>query len=304
MLMKFAPLVQRPRSWCMALVALAAASNIAVAVAEMPALTMPPSAERHVGKVIWRELTSVDVPATKNFYGTLFGWTFDDVDGLGTAYSVARRDGRPVAGIIARTDDREKGQPAWLPYLSVSSVDTARALLLRRGGRSHRAPEDYQPRGRQAVATDPDGATFGLMDSHSADPPDELAEPGEWLWTSLLATHVADEIGFYQAVVGYEVFGLEATGSAEHAILATEDYARASVNGLPEGGSRHPHWLCFVRVVDVGKSAALARELGGRVVVEPRVDRHGSLFAVIVDPAGAPLGIMEWAAGDDPAVAK
>jgi len=34
--------------------------------------------------------------------------------------------------------------------------------------------------------------------------------------------------------------------------------------------------------------------LGGKVLVEPHMDRHGGQVAVIADPSGAPLGLMEW----------
>ena len=60
----------------------------------------------------------------------------------------------------------------------------------------------------------------------------------------------------------------------------------------------HPHWLNFVRVVDTGAKAAKAEELGGRILVRPHVDRHGGMVAVIADPAGAPIGLMEWTDND------
>jgi hypothetical protein len=28
--------------------------------------------------------------------------------------------------------------------------------------------------------------------------------------------------------------------------------------------------------------------------VEPRADRHGGQLAVVADPQGAPIGLMEW----------
>jgi hypothetical protein len=37
-----------------------------------------------------------------------------------------------------------------------------------------------------------------------------------------------------------------------------------------------------------------ATQLGGRVLVEPRVDRHGGKVAVVADPFGAPFGLLEW----------
>jgi predicted enzyme related to lactoylglutathione lyase len=34
------------------------------------------------------------------------------------------------------------------------------------------------------------------------------------------------------------------------------------------------------------------------VLVEPHEDRHGGMITVIADPAGAPLGLMEWSDTD------
>ena len=34
--------------------------------------------------------------------------------------------------------------------------------------------------------------------------------------------------------------------------------------------------------------------LGGRVLVEPRVDRQGCKLAIVADPLGAPFGLLEW----------
>ena len=49
---------------------------------------------------------------------------------------------------------------------------------------------------------------------------------------------------------------------------------------------------------DAASVASKAVALGGRVLVEPRPDRHGGNVAVIADPNGAPVGIMEWSQTD------
>jgi hypothetical protein len=94
-------------------------------------------------------------------------------------------------------------------------------------------------------------------------------------------------------VFGYEVFDSSSDDGSEHLILSSEDYARASVNGLPPG-HRHPHWLNFVRVLDTLQMTTTVTQLGGRVLVEPRIDRHGGRVAVVADPSGAPFGLLEW----------
>jgi predicted enzyme related to lactoylglutathione lyase len=53
-----------------------------------------------------------------------------------------------------------------------------------------------------------------------------------------------------------------------------------------------------VRVVDAVDGAAKVVALGGRVLVEPHVDRHGGRVAIVADPTGGPFGLMEWSDTD------
>jgi predicted enzyme related to lactoylglutathione lyase len=34
--------------------------------------------------------------------------------------------------------------------------------------------------------------------------------------------------------------------------------------------------------------------LGGRVLVPPRMDRHGGMIAIVADPVGAAIGLFDW----------
>jgi len=89
------------------------------------------------------------------------------------------------------------------------------------------------------------------------------------------------------------VFDLGGPDGLPHAILSTNNYARAGVNALPvDSARRHPHWIHFVRLADATEASDKAVALGGRVLVAPRVDRHGGKLAVLADPSGAPFGVM------------
>jgi predicted enzyme related to lactoylglutathione lyase len=178
-------------------------------------------------------------------------------------------------------------------------VDAAARSVAARGGKLLSKPHTYNSRGRQAVFTDPQGAVFAVLQSTSGDPPDALADPGEWIWSSLVTRDPGGAAAFYQAVFGYDAFDLPGDDALEHVLLATDDYARASTNALPSATAHiHPHWLNFIRVASTPGAVAKAEALGGRVLVESHVDRHGGLVAVLADPAGAPFGVLEWAATD------
>jgi predicted enzyme related to lactoylglutathione lyase len=261
----------------------------------LPPVTEPPSGEHHVGKVIWADLITPHLDIAKRFYGGLFGWTFRDIP-RDPRYTVALLDGEPVAGLYQKpVPSGDRQQPRWLAFLAVKDVDAAIDSARQRGGTVVSPPRDYPQRGRQAVLADPDGATFAVLASGSGDPPDALAAPGDWIWSALMVKDPAQELAFYKNLFGYEVYDLAAEGDAQHYILASDTYARAGLNALPaDSQRRHPHWLNFLRVGDVDRTAALAVSLGGRVLVEPRPDRHGGKLAVLADPTGAVFGVMEW----------
>ena len=91
------------------------------------------------------------------------------------------------------------------------------------------------------------------------------------------------------------MFDLPDAQDARHLILASEGYARASVNPMPPNRPNlHPRWVSYLRVEDASATAARVVAMGGRVVLAPRLDRHGGKIALVADPQGALFGLLEW----------
>jgi predicted enzyme related to lactoylglutathione lyase len=289
---------------CAVLVASGLVVPAQAALPDLPPLDQPPSGEHHPGKMIWADLVSPDLEVAKRFYSAMFGWTFEDLALSGSTqtsftkkeYALARLDGVPVAGIVQRDAPAgDHAQAAWLTFLAVRNADEAGRIATARGARILAEPRTYGRRGRQVILADPQGAVFGILASSSGDRLDVLAEPGEWIWSSLLVQDPDKDAAFYQDLLACDVFDLPSDDGREHAILASDNYARASVNAMPDDSvHRYPHWLNFIRVQNAADSAAKAASLGGRVLVEAHTDRHGGQVAVVADPQGAPLGLMEW----------
>jgi len=136
---------------------------------EVPALVVPPSAEHHVGKVIWTDLATPDLAAAEKFYSGLFGWTFRELRAGDKGYALALLDGRPVAGLFQRPEPPgERKRPAWLGYISVRDADAAKTAALAHGAKVVFEPKTYAQRGRQAVFSDPEGAVFGSSPRRAA----------------------------------------------------------------------------------------------------------------------------------------
>jgi uncharacterized protein len=263
---------------------------------QVPPIVMPPSAERHQGKPIFAELITPDLATAKSFYGGLFGWTFRDITGGKSPYAEAYLDGNAVAGLVQKAVPAGgHGQAAWLNFFATADADAAAQAVVQNGGKVLVAAHDLADRGREAILTDAQGAVFAVLASSSGDPPDVLVSPGDWIWRSLITTDPVADANFYKIVLGFQPLPLPSMPGEEHLLLTSENYARASANSLPpDHPNMHPHWLAYVRETDVVKSVKQVTALGGRVLVEPRVDRHGGLIAIVADPLGAPFGLMEW----------
>jgi predicted enzyme related to lactoylglutathione lyase len=197
-----------------------------------------------------------------------------------------------------RPKDKPEAKPRWFGYLSVASVEKARRTVAQAGGRVLAAPQKMPKRGEQAVFADPEGAMFGVVKSSAGDPEDFLADPGDWIWIQLLSRDAKKAAEFYRAVGGYEVVENTAGNRLNDYVLTSKGYARATIRTLQRDHPEvQPNWLPFVRVKNLGQTLTQAKQLGGRVLIEPKPERLEGKVAVIADPTGAAMGVLEWSEG-------
>ena len=293
---KIAP--RRPRAATFGLgILLASAAcflpGIAVA-ADLPALNVPASPEHHVGKRVYAELVTPDLATAKNFYAQLFGWTFQDYQQRDAMFTQASLDGQVIGGIYQRPLPAGR-RPGWISFIATTDLAKTAALATQNGAKVLLSPRSFANLGQEAVLSDPQGAVFALLQSNSGDPADYLVSPGDWIWSSLIATDPKADADFYKTVLGYDVYAMPDTQDAQHLLLASDKFARASVNPIPATWTNaKPRWLNFIRVDDAAATSAKVTALGGKVVQQPHIDRHGGKIAVVADPTGALFGLMEW----------
>lgn len=290
--------LRRYRSSTMCLAAVVLLIGVSVATSEdaaaLPPLTTVVGNPRLPGKFVWADLVTDDVPAARRFYQQLFGWTFLERGN----YSIAHNDERPLGGMFQRPRPKDRAAvPRWFGYVSVPSVERAQNAAIKLGGKVIAPPRTMPKRGEQAVLADPEGAVFGVIKSTSGDPEDFLAEPGDWIWIELLSRDARKAGEFYRSVAGYEI--VENTSARENDyVFVSKGYARAAARTIPADQTKvWPTWLLFVRVKSVSVALVRTRELGGKVLLEPRADLFDGKLAVIADPTGAAIGILEWPEG-------
>lgn len=116
------------------------------------------------GAFTWSELNTRDPDAAKQFYGTVFGWSFEDkeFEGMGTytMFSAAGATGGGIFDMRGRVPDEVP--PNWLTYFAVEDTDATVAKTGDLGGGTNMGPVDI-PAGRFAVLHDPQGGVFAVI---------------------------------------------------------------------------------------------------------------------------------------------
>jgi uncharacterized protein len=107
------------------------------------------------GAMTWNDLATPDPKGAADFYGKLFGWTFEEMPG-GEGYQVIRNGDRSNGGILP-----QDGPANWMPYFGHDDVDRLVGEIEGLGGKLYMGPAQL-PNGRIAVLADPQGAVFAV----------------------------------------------------------------------------------------------------------------------------------------------
>jgi len=245
------------------------------------------------GKFIWYDLATENPESARAFYGAVFGWKFREVPGAPASFTLIENASGKVGGLFRQS--RPPGATVgsrWLSLMSVRDVEKSAAVVKARGGEVLIAPRAVAGRGVHAVFRDPEGAVFGVLANEGGDPADTPVDDGEVFWLDLFAHDPAKAAAFYAEVAGYDVAVGEVAGR-RRTLLATGGIARAGVARLPASADK-PGWLPYVLVSDVPGTLARVRAAGGKLVMQPRADLLGGNLAVIADPSGGLVGIVNW----------
>lgn len=246
------------------------------------------------GSFCWIELATLDQDAAKQFYTSLFGWSFlDSPMGPGEIYTMFKLQGRDVGAAFTLNEAmREQGVPPnWTIYIACENADDAVEDVLDAGGRAIAGPFDVSTYGRMAVLQDPIGAMFNVWQPLSHQGFGITGEPGTLCWADLSTPDPEAASNFYATAIGWS-FEMGQDGLYLH-IKNGDTY----IGGVPPADMRAPgappHWLLYFQVADCDASAAQAKELGARLYVEPMTIENAGRMSVVADPQGAVFALFQ-----------
>ena len=258
----------------------------------LPPLNKTNSGEQLTGKFIWFDLATVDLKKQKEFYGEVFGWTFQQLNQTDMQYTIIKDGEHNIAGMFQiKPPEGAKTGALWISLMSVPDPDKAVEVVKNAGGSVHTPVTTLADRGTYALLNDPEGALFGVLKSGSGDPPDNDIQTGEILWVDLFAKDMQRAASFYQQVAGYEIIDNEK--GRVHIFLHSAGKLRAGIVPRPEEAN-HSGWLPYVKVNDVVSTLNKVTAAGGHVLVQPDKTLLNGNLAIFTDPEGGIIGIVKW----------
>ncbi|MFP5317769.1 MAG: VOC family protein [Acidimicrobiia bacterium] len=239
------------------------------------------------GTPSWVDLGSPDVDASVAFYSALLGWEVDEADPAAGGYRIARLGGRMVAGL----GPQQGPVSAWTTYFATDDAEAHAAAIAAHGGTVLMGPMDVMDQGRMVIATDPEGAAFGLWQAGAHRGAQVVGETGAVGWNELWTRNVEGAKAFYSAVLG----------------LVPDDDAMAGytiwkVDGQMVGGAMTippdmppqvpAHWAVYFVVDSADAATARVAELGGSVVAPPFDVEGVGRIAMLHGPASESFGVF------------
>ena len=248
---------------------------------------MPIRDRSPLGAPAWIDLSTSDTDRAREFYGTVFGWTFESAGPDYGGYINASRDGRPVAGLMQK-DPGMTAPDAWTTYFHTDDIRATAAAVKSAGGTTCVEPTEVGDKGWMAMGTDPSGAFFGLWQPIEHHGFEIIGEAGTPVWHELTTRDFAKAVDFYREVLGWQTETVSDTDEFRYTtavfdgeqLLGVMDATRFLPEGIPS------HWAFYLGAEDVDKTQQLVADNGG-TVIRPAQDTPYGRLAQVTDPTGA-----------------
>lgn len=258
---------------------------------------MPTIARYEQGEFSWVDLGTTDSDGAKKFYGSLLGWTFEDMPaGPGMIYSMAKLGEQTVGALYQMGQDMKGMPPFWMSYVTVDDVEARTKKVSAAGGKVHKEPFDVMDVGRMSVVQDPTGAVLALWQPKKMAGASVKNEPGALCWNEVFTTDVEQARRFYVDTLGWKTQSIDMGPMGTYTLFNRDGTKNTNVGGMmpmpPNMKGTPPHWLAYFLVTDCDASTKKVGELGGKTMSPPMDIPNIGRFSVNQDPQGAVFALF------------
>ncbi len=123
---------------------------------------------------------------------------------------------------------------------------------------------------------------------------------GHFIWRELMVPDVQKARGFYGELFNWTYADMDMGNGQKYTIVKAGERSVGGMMGIEPGTPAPPAWTSYLSVADVDRAIAEAEKRGGKAIVPPMDAAGVGRFAVLMDAAGAVLGLIKGENGDEP----
>jgi predicted enzyme related to lactoylglutathione lyase len=248
-----------------------------------------------LGKFIWYDQMSNDLPGAEKFYSKVVGWTLAPNTMNAQKYTLLQSGDTMVGGLMPIPEDAAKmgARPTWMGYVAVDDVKAYADKVKAAGGTIYRPPTDIPNVGTFAVVGDPSGAGFMLFRGSSDQAPtQDPTKPGYIGWHELHGGDPDKSLAFYSSLFGWTKSTLLDMGAMGAYQIFTTKGQQAGGMVKQTAQEPMPYWLYYITVDAIDAANERVKSAGGQILIGPTQVPGGSWILQGLDPQGAMFGLV------------
>jgi predicted enzyme related to lactoylglutathione lyase len=240
---------------------------------------------------LWHDLVTPDLAASKDFYGKIFQWTFQDENFKGISYTTIYHNEKVIGGMIEMKSAKSS---TWISSLPLSNQDLNKRIkkLVGNGAKPLLAPVKIPGRGKQVVFEGSQGEEFALISANQyTDAMDTETSEGNWLGIEFWASDVKKAEDFYKNAFEVEIQKTMYDNKAYWLFVAGGNTLAGMIqNPVTNQGSQ---WVPYVRMGDLESIVSKVKQASGSVILAPNMKVREGKISIIQDPHGAIIAIQK-----------
>jgi predicted enzyme related to lactoylglutathione lyase len=236
-------------------------------------------------RVVHFEATGKEGGKLREFYGKVFGWSFNVMPEMD--YGIVDGGGKGIGGGIGGSDPAPSGSAVF--YVSVADPQATLKKAESLGGKTAMPVTEIPNVVTLAQFTDPDGNLIGIVKDDGSQPEPSGAAPLEnaVTWFEIAGRDASKTRDFYGQLFGWSY---NLPPDMDYGMVdAPEGGIGGGVTGGPEGD---PHAIWYVEVANPEAKLNEVASHGGNVVL-PATDGGMVTFGLFTDPEGNLAGVFK-----------
>ncbi|AUC16289.1 hypothetical protein BTO06_14530 [Tenacibaculum sp. SZ-18] len=241
-------------------------------------------------KTLWHDLITPDIESSKQFYTSVFGWSFEIYNFKGLKYALITNDKEVIGGVI---EVKQAKSSTWITSLITNAKEMKRKVkfAIVSGCKLVGKPLKLPGRGKQVVLETPQGEEFAFITEIPSSTLKDKTINGAWIGVELWSSNVKDSKEFYQNNFNITVKKLEVDGKPYWIFKSNDkDVAGMINNPVINQGSQ---WVPYLYNSNPSNLVSVVTKKGGTVILSPKVSVRSGKLAIFQDPNGAVLCVQK-----------